>query len=159
MVKTSKRAAVMEKWDSLLRGHAELGVSPERFLNAGNSDGQEFTPLFVLATAPDVVERSFRQGLALCLAGTPYFTALLYWRGHVFGVYRHNLDHRNVAGVMLDLKEFRLGWLPEETVRATGGEGVAFIELPQKAEGFPVIWFTGPEQHRFAGLGRMFTPA
>ncbi len=154
-----KQATVTQKWASLLRRHAEQGVPQEQFPDADGAFRQEFAPLLALAAAPEVVERSFRQGLVLCLAGTPDFTALLYWRERVFGVYRHSLDRRDVAHVMLDLKEFRLGWLPEEAVQATGGEGIAFIDLPPEAEGFPVIWFTGPERQRFAGLGRISNPA
>ena len=159
MEDTLKRTAVMETWTSLLCGCEEQGVPPELLLNAIDTVPQEFASLFALATASDVVERSFRQGLVLCLAGMPDFTALLYWRGHVFGVYRHSLDRRDVADVMFDLKEFRLGWLPIETVRATDGEGVAFTDLPPEAEGFPVTWFTGPERQRFVGLGKISNPA
>ena len=155
MESTPERAAVMKEWASQLRGHAEQGVPPEQFLGAGGAAGREFAPLLVLATAPKVRDRSFRQGLVLCMADGSDCTALLYWRGHVFGVYRHVLDNRDVADVMHDLKEFRLGWLPKETVKAAGGVGTAFASLPPEAEGFPVTWFTGPDRQKFAGLGKI----
>lgn len=159
MESTLKRTGAMERWASLLRVHTEEGVPPERFLDADAEIGQSLAPLLALAAMPEVVERSFRQGLVLCMAQTPDFTALLYWRGRVFAVYRHDMTRRGVDDIMRDLKEFRLGWLPEETARASGGGGTAFAALPPEAEGFPVTWFTGPERRVFDGHGRIWEPA
>ncbi|SBW10277.1 hypothetical protein KL86DPRO_60102 [uncultured delta proteobacterium] len=143
----------MPEWRRLLRENAQDGVPP--------SDAPEFLfsgaeVLRDLALAREIFERSFRRGVTLCAAGETGLTVLLLWRGNIFGVYRHTLAARGVDGVLQDLKEFRLGWLPEETVRQTGGEGSAFADLPPEAEGFPAVFFAGVNAGLFAGHGKIY---
>lgn len=145
----------MRYWKTLLHDHEEDGVSPEVFVAAAASmpDGDL---LSVFAHEPGILDRSFRRGVALCAAGDVFFTALLFWRGRIFGVYRHRIAARGVEGIVHDLKEFRLGWLPDEIVKASGGDGSAFALLPPEAEGFPVTCFAGPGSRLFEGYGKIY---
>ena len=143
----------MREWRRLLRENAQNGVplaDAPKFLFSGAEVLRD------LASAQEISERSFRRGITLCAAGETGLTALLLWRGNIFGIYRHTLAARGVNGVLQDLKEFRLGWLPEETVRQTGGEGSAFADLPPEAEGFPAVCFAGINAGLFAGHGKIY---
>lgn len=143
-------------WKALFRANAEKGVSPETFFNAASPAGQDCGTLRSLAARPDILERSFRRGAVLCVAGEEAFTALLFWRGRVFGVFRHGITARGVENIARDLKEFRLGWLPDEVAKESGGDGTAFAELPPEAEGFPVICIAGPGAPLFADYGKIY---
>ena len=144
-------------WKTLLREHAEQGVPPEAFFSGGGQPQPDEGILAALAALPEVRERSFRRGAVLCAAGAECFTALLFWRERILGVYRHTTGARGVDGIAHDLKEFRLGWLPDETVRQTGGDGSAFAILPPEAEGFPLICLAGPGSALFAEYGKLYT--
>lgn len=145
----------LSRWRNLLHSHAEDGVTLEAFC-AASPENTGSALLLNLGCRQDVLDRSFRRGLVLCAAEEPAFTAVLFWQGRVLGVYRHYRDKRGVDGIVLDLKEFRLGWLPDETVRGTGGAGSAFAALPPEAEGFPAICITGPAKNCFAGQGKLY---
>lgn len=146
----------MPQWKTLLRDNAQEGVLPETFFNAAAMSAPEGETLLALAARPDILERSFRRGVVLCAAGGDIFTALLFWRGRVFGVFRHRLAARGAENLMRDLKEFRLGWLPDEVVNNSGGDGTAFAELPPEAEGFPVTCIAGPDASLFADHGKIY---
>ncbi len=143
----------MPEWQRLLRKHAESGVAPDSVPEHLLCDA---AVLRDLAGMREIVERSFSRGIILCAAGEKSLTALLFWRGNIFGIYRHTLALRGVDGVLQDLEGFRLGWLPEETVRRTGGDGSAFADLPPEAEGFPVMCFAGSKADVFTGHGRIY---
>lgn len=148
-------ACPLPQWRDLLHSHAEGGVALEAFCvafpeNVGSA------LLLSLGCRQDVLDRSFRRGLVLCAAEESVFTAVLFWQGRVLGVYRHYRDKRGVDGIVLDLKGFRLGWLPDEIVRGTGGAGSAFAALPPEAEGFPAICIAGPAKYCFAGHGKLY---
>jgi len=148
----------MPLWKNLLRDNGREGVLPELFFNAASPAAPAFPEggtLIALAAVPDVLERSFRRGVVLCAAGES-FTALLFWRGRVFGVFRHKTAVRGVENIMRDLKEFRLGWLPDEVAKESGGDGTAFAELPPEAEGFPVTCIAGPDACLFADYGKIY---
>lgn len=145
----------MPLWKTLLRDNAREGVLPELFCNAA-APFSEGGILLALAARPDILERSFRRGAVLCAADGDIFTALLFWRGRVFGVFRHRLAVRGVENLMRDLKEFRLGWLPDEVAKESGGEGTAFAELPPEAEGFPVTCIAGRDAPLFAACGKIY---
>lgn len=145
----------MRYWKTLLSGHKEDGATPEVFFAAAASSAPDGGLLAAFANQPGILDRSVRRGVALCAAGDVFFTALLFWRGRIFGVYRHRIAERGVEGIIRDLKEFRLGWLPDEVVKASGGDGSAFAPLPPEAEGFPVVCFAGPGSRLFEGHGKI----
>lgn len=145
----------LPRWRDLLRSHAEDGATLEAFC-AASPENAGSSLLLALGCRQDVLDRSFRRGLVLCAAEDSAFTAVLFWQGRVLGVYRHYRDKRGVDGIAVDLKEFRLGWLPDEIVRGTGGAGSAFTALPPEAEGFPAICITGPAKTCFAGHGKLY---
>ncbi len=143
----------MPEWRRLLRENTRSGIPPADAPEALFSGAGVLRDL---AATEEIFERSFRRGVTLCAAGETGLTALLLWRGNIFGVYRHTLTARGVNGVLQDLKEFRLGWLPDEAVRQTGGEGSAFADLPPEAEGFPAVCFAGVNAGLFAGHGKIY---
>lgn len=144
----------LQTWKALLRDHPEHGVAPEDFFR-GCTDRDERT-LAALAVDPGIRERSFRRGAVLCAAGGERFTALLLWRGRILGLYGHRVALRGLENIVRDLKEFRLGWLPDEVVRQTGGYCSAFAVLPPEAEGFPVTCVAGPQAGLFAAYGKIY---
>ena len=148
--------ATVSEWKRLLRECEGTGISPKSAQNAAYPSDTTIANIADLAGIPELYERSFRRGMVLCAVGETDLTAALFWRGHIFGLYRHNVSARGVEGVLMDLKEFRLGWMPDEAVRKTGGSGTAFAELPAEAEGFPVLCLTGPEAELFAGHGKIY---
>ncbi|MCC8193819.1 MAG: DUF1786 family protein [Deltaproteobacteria bacterium] len=154
----SEPTASLPEWKRLLRESRDAGVTPERAASADSPAGT-LGALCDLARFPEIHTRSFRRGMVLCAVGESDLTAALLWRGRIFGIYRHSVAIRGVEGVLEDLKEFRLGWLPDEAVRETGGEGTAFAELPPEAEGFPVACFTGRDAGLFAGHGKIYGEA
>ena len=112
-----------------------------------------FAALLELAATPAVVKRRQRQGVTLIHIDARYLTALLIYQDHVWGVFVHQTAHP-VEELLDDLKEFRLGWLPDEVVRRQGGLGTAFCgELPAGAEGFVPTFITGERQNIMAGQG------
>ena len=150
------QTAPVPEWKRLLRECEGTGISPESAGNAAQPSDVTIGDIACLARIPEIHERSFRRGMVLCAVGEADLTAALFWRGRIFGLYRHNVSTRGVEGVLLDLKEFRLGWMPDEAVRETGGSGTAFTELPAEAEGFPVLCLTGPKAGLFAGYGKIY---
>ena len=149
-------ADLTPEWKRLLHECGDSGFAPERLQENLFPSDPTTDDIVFLARQPEIYEQSFRRGLVLCAAGEGDFTAALFWRGHIFGLYRHNITVRGLEGALLDLKEFRLGWLPDEVVRQTGGEGAAFTALPPEAEGFPLVCVTGPCAGMFAGHGKIF---
>ena len=151
------QTAPVPEWKRLLRESNGEGISPESAKSVAASSDATIGNIAALSCLPEIHDRSFRRGMVLCAAGETDFTAALYWRGRIFGLYRHTVSTRGVEGVLLDLKEFRLGWMPDETVRETGGCGSALTDLPPEAEGFPLACFTGANSGLFAGHGKMYT--
>ena len=146
----------MRAWRQLLGVDAEQGLLPDNAPGSADWPDDDAVSFRRLVCAPEILERSFRQGITLCIAGKTRFTAVLFWRGRVFGIYRHNLAARGEEAILCDLKEFRLGWLPDEAARQTGGDGTAFALLPPEAEGFPMTCFAGPHANLFAGHGKIY---
>lgn len=167
------RTDSMRLWKVLLRRYAERGVPPEAFLL---SETAEFSPRLAAIQAacngfvadsgaasllgvlrdPEIEERSFRQGVVLLHAGEAHTTAFLVWRSRVFGVYEQHTRLLCAEQTARDLAEFRLGWLPDETVRNAGGHGAAFAEIPPEAEGFPVVCIAGKKRKLFTGCGKIY---
>ncbi len=114
--------------------------------------------LGALAT-PEVQERSFRQGVTIVNVGNSHVVAFLVFRGKVWGVYEHHTGMHDSASLVHDLQEFRLGWLPDEVVRAKGGHGTVFTgTLPEEAEGFMPTFVVGPQRECLRGHGQFIAP-
>lgn len=116
--------------------------------------------LLGLLSHEEALTRSFRQGVTLLYLENGHVSAALAWRGRIFGLYEHHVPKDGADSAFLertlhDLKEFRLGWLPDETVRASGGHGTAFAALPPEAEGFPMTYVFGKGKELFTGHARM----
>lgn len=108
---------------------------------------------------PEVYERNRRQGVVVVNAGTRHILAFLIYRERIFGIYEHHTALRDAASLLDDLKEFRLGWLPDEQVKATGGHGCVFLSaLPPEAEGFAPVFVLGPRREVLRGHGRYIAP-
>lgn len=135
----------LEQWATLLREHSLSGIPLNLFPDA--------PALALLAAEEAIVNKSFRRGLVLLDAGEDATLAFLVWQGAVFGVYAARGELASCEATLLDVKEFRLGWLPGEAVRLAGGYGTAFAELPPEAEGFPLLYVTGGYRGLFAGQG------
>ena len=148
--------APMLEWKHLLRECGEKGLAPEEAKLASSSSDTAIDAIVGLARLPELHDRSFRRGIVVCAAEEHDLTAVLFWRGQFFGIYRHTISVRGVHGILLDLKEFRLGWLPDEVVRETGGSGSAFADLPPEAEGFPILCVTGANADLFDGFGKIY---
>ncbi len=107
---------------------------------------------------PAVRKRSHRQGVTAIYAGVERLTAFLFFQERLFGLFEHN-SAAPVEQLLDDLKEFRLGWLPDEVVRAQGGYGAALRgEMPPQAEGFMPTFVFGPGKSLFAAHGKMLDP-
>lgn len=159
-------------WQGLLREYAQTGVPPEAFILAevpesmprlraiqaatkGYVTDAGVASLLGLLGDAAIFERSFRQGVVLLQADDVHVTAFLVWRGNVYGMYEHHAQSAPVDRVVHDLSEFRLGWLPDESVRDSGGHGTAFAVLPPEAEGFPATFVTGKRARLFAEYGKL----
>lgn len=122
------------------------------------ADAETAAVLGVLAM-PEVHERSCRQGVTVVHADARHILAFLVYRERIFGMYEHHTELRDVASLLDDLKEFRLGWLPDEQVRASGGHGCVFLSaLPPEAEGFAPVFALGPRREMLRGHGRSIAP-
>lgn len=148
----------LREWKNLLSAHAGAGLPVEASPLAAPQAEAEMAELARLVSLPQVQSGSVGRGAVVCLAGEECLTAVLLWRGMLFGIYRHRIAARALAEHCRDLAEFRLGWLPEESVIAAGGIGSAFAPLPAEAEGFPLAHFAGANAALFAGYGRIYPP-
>lgn len=138
-------AASLEAWKDMLRAHVDTGVPAQLF--SGES------ACFALLADPKTIQRAERRGVTVINAGTTTVSACLFFQGRIYGVYAG--PAASPETVIKDMAEFRLGWLPDEAVRANGGFGSAFATIPPEAEGFPVVLITGPKREIFAGHGRI----
>lgn len=111
--------------------------------------------LLGLLCVHSIAERSHREGLLLVNAGNSHITAFLVYRERVFGVYEHYTFGIDSEQLTKDFTDFRLGWLPGESVVATGGRGCLFVDLPPEAEGFKAAYITGPQRDLLRGMGQM----
>lgn len=171
----------MWMWRKILAKYAEPGMEPgappsafllsdvpeslSRLFAARQSTGGLVTEsgiaaLLGMLAHEEALMRSFRQGVSLLHLENGHISAALVWRGRIFGLYEHHIPKDGADGAFLertlhDLKEFRLGWLPDEAVRASGGHGTAFAALPPEAEGFPMLYVSGENKELFTGHARM----
>lgn len=109
--------------------------------------------------APEVRDRAMRQGVTVVNMGNSHILAFLLFRDRVYGVYEQHTGLRDITGLLHDLREFKLGWLPDEVVREQGGHGSVFTgDLPPEAEGFAPTFILGPQREQLAGHGQCFAP-
>ncbi|MCR5563375.1 MAG: DUF1786 domain-containing protein [Desulfovibrio sp.] len=114
--------------------------------------------LLGLLGAPEILERSFRQGITLINAGNSHIVAALVYRGEMRAFYEHHTVMRTKEDLEKDLHEFRLGWLPAELVQASGGHGTAYAPPCADAGGYEPTFIIGPQRDRFHGLGSFVAP-
>lgn len=107
---------------------------------------------------PEVLQRSQREGVTVINIGNSHCVAALLYRGRVLGIYEHHTGMRNLEQLLQDLQEFRMGWLPDEQVRATGGHGSAFGPIPEEAAGFDPTFVLGPRRELLRGYGQFIAP-
>lgn len=107
---------------------------------------------------PEVLERSFREGITVINAGNSHTVAALVYQGRVRGMYEHHTGMRDPALLLEDLKQFRLSWLPAEEVQASGGHGTAFGPYCEEAGGYAPTYILGPRRAMLRGQGRFLAP-
>ncbi len=114
--------------------------------------------LLGVASIPEVAEQSYRQGVLVVNAGNSHISAFLTFKGRVYGIYEHHTGLIEGPELFRQLKDFRLGWLPDEEVFDGGGHGVALLPLPPEAEGFAPAFVVGPRREIFRGQGKFVAP-
>lgn len=107
---------------------------------------------------PEVLARSFREGITIINAGNSHTVAALVYQGKVRGVYEHHTGMRDLEQLLEDLKQFRLSWLPSEEVQASGGHGTAFGPFCEEAGGYAPTFILGPRRAMLQGQGRFLAP-
>lgn len=107
---------------------------------------------------PEVRSRSQREGVTLINVGNSHLVAALLYKDAIVGMYEHHTGMRSLEQTLQDLQEFRMGWLPDEQVRATGGHGTAFGSIPEEAAGFDPTFILGPRREMLRGYGQFIAP-
>lgn len=107
---------------------------------------------------PEIMNRSFREGITIINVGNSHTVAALVYQGKVRGLYEHHTGMRSVDELLDDLKQFRNHWLPAETVRGTGGHGSAFGPSCPEAGGYEPAYILGPRRAMLCGHGRFIAP-
>ncbi len=108
--------------------------------------------------APEVRERSWREGITIINVGNSHMVAVLVYKEKIWGIFEHHTGQRTLDEYLQDLKEFRLGWLPDEQVRQTGGHGTAFANIPEEAGAFAPTFLLGPQREFLQGHGQCIAP-
>lgn len=162
----------MPLWRDTLHRFAQEGVPPEELvytvappslarltaiqsITGGPVADSASAALLGLLCVPTIAERSHREGVLLVNAGNSRTTAFLVYRERVFGIYEQQTFGIPPAAIAKNFIDFRLGWLPNETVLAAGGRGSLFIDLPPEAEGFKAAYITGPQRNLLQNMGQM----
>lgn len=107
---------------------------------------------------PEIQKRSEREGVLIVNVGNSHVVAFLVYQQKVCGIYEHHTGMHSTESLEKDLKEFRLGWLPDEVVRESGGHGCVFLDIPAEAEGFRPTYILGPRREILAGCGQFIAP-
>ncbi len=108
--------------------------------------------------AVEVRERSWRQGVTVINVGNSHTVAALIYKEQVLAIFEHHTGQRELQDYLHDLKEFKLGWLPDEQVRSTGGHGTAFGTIPEEAGDFAPTFLLGPRREMLQGHGQCIAP-
>lgn len=107
---------------------------------------------------PSVFERCGREGVTIINAGNTHTLAALVYRAKVCGIYEHHTAKRDLKLLMADLDQFRLHWLPEEEVHASGGHGAAYGEECAAAGGYTPTFILGPKRALLRDRGTFIAP-
>lgn len=110
---------------------------------------------------PEVADRSQREGIVVVNVGNSHTIAFLVWREQIFGIYEHHTGLHTTESLVEDLRQFRLGWLPDEQVRAAGGHGCVFSPSLTDAaagEAFRPTYIIGPRRAMLTGYGQFIAP-
>lgn len=107
---------------------------------------------------PEVYERSFKEGITIINVGNGHIVAVLIYKGQACGIFEHHTGMRTLDELLSDLHEFRMGWLPDEQVRETGGHGTAFGLRPDDAGAFKPTFILGPKRQLLSGHGQFIAP-
>ena len=110
---------------------------------------------------PGIRERSFRQGVTVLRVDASRVSGALIFQDRCFGVFWRPLSvggRSCIPALLEDLAAFRLGWLPDEKLRAEGGAARFAGRLPEEAEGFAPLYLAGESAHLLAGHGKMALP-
>ena len=107
---------------------------------------------------PEVMNRSYKQGITVINVGNGHTVAALVYRGQVRGIYEHHTGMRTLEQLLDDLEQFRKHWLPAEEVQASGGHGTAFGPYCEEAGGYEPTYITGPKRALLQGHGRFLAP-
>lgn len=108
--------------------------------------------------APEVADRSHREGITVVNMGNSHIVAALIYKERVFGLYEHHTAERTLETLLRDLHEFRLTWLPDEQVRASKGHGTVFVNVPEEAGGFTPTFVLGPRREILRGHAHCIAP-
>ena len=166
------RAARIARWRGELRAHAGeaclheampgweaaplLEAVKEAFGPALGADSGTAAVLAALGME-SLRDRSWGEGVTVVFADGVHTQAFVIFREKVLGLYE---NHASLGKdeLLLDLKEFRLNWLPDEKVRAAGGHGCICGDFPAEAEGFRPTWILGSHRDTLKGAGRLANP-
>ncbi len=107
---------------------------------------------------PEVRARSQREGVTLINVGNSHILAMLIYAGKVVGIFEHHTGQQSLEDYLHDLHEFRMGWLPDEQVRASGGHGVALGPRIEDAGAFTPTFIMGPQREMLRGHGQFLAP-
>lgn len=107
---------------------------------------------------PEVMERSFREGITVINIGNIHTTAALVYHGHIVGLYEHHTDNMSADLLLDDLDEFRRHWLVPEKVVNAGGHGVVFGVHNDAAGDFKPTFILGARGYMLAGHGKLVAP-
>ncbi len=113
--------------------------------------------LGILSVA-EVAKRCRREGITIINVGNSHTLAMLIYDNKVLGIFEHHTGQQPLEEYLHDLQEFRMGWLPDEKVRASGGHGVAFGERLEEAGSFAPTFIIGPQRERLRGHGQFLAP-
>lgn len=115
--------------------------------------------VFGALAVPETARRSQRQGITVVNVGNSHVVAFLVYQKQIFGVYEQHTALLDTESLLADLKDFRLGWLPDEVVRQRGGHGCMFLPpLPPEAEGFMPTFALGPQRDMLQGHAQFVAP-
>ncbi len=165
------RAGRMQNWRTLLETSPEpetwIYVSPPPMLTrlvaiqaatGGPVADTGTVALLGALCVPELLERSWREGVTVVNVGNSHVIGALVYQGKICGLYEHHTGMRTLGELLQDLHEFRLAWLPDEQVRASGGHGTAFADVPEEAGGFMPTYVFGPQRELLRGHGQFVAP-
>lgn len=107
---------------------------------------------------PKIRARSFEEGILIINVGNSHILAFSVYCAKVYGIYEHHTSMLSISNLEKELNEFRLQWIPDEAVRASGGHGSVFTPSPEEAEGFKPTYILGPKRDILSHFGQLIAP-